>query len=651
MKIDEARSLFNENPKKALTIAFQAHHLAEASQNIRLVAFSLNTIGSAYNYVGDNDSAIYYHQQALSFQEQIHDDLGIGRSLTNLGIAYTSNSLNDKAIKCFLEAEQKFIKIKFDVGLSKLYNSMGALFYNINDFRNSINYYKKGIAISKKLDDTGLNYSLKINLANVYGSINHPKEALALYKESYVAAKADSNYSGLIMVCNNMCHQYLDLRNFTLAKHYCDEALSIIQQHLIEDYLKTTTFSNQADILSHDGRFSEAVLFVDSALSMLKSSPDINKEIGLKYQLGKMLHKSGNNERSYEVLIDALNLKDSVYAKNLKEKLSEINTVHEVEKKESQIQLLSSAQEKQKVINRLLFGVACISLLALVILVSSYKRKQRDNEIIRLQKNEVVSKNILVEKKQQEISDSINYAKRIQTSFLANKIEFEKHFADYFILFEPKDVVSGDFYWTCAVESKLFVGIADSTGHGIPGAFMSLLNISLLNEAVLSRNYNSTIDILNFVRRILILGLKPDEMGQGGNDGMDCAIFAIDFQTLEMEFSGANNPLWIVRENAVMELKPDKMPVGRSPKEFVPFTSQKFQLKKDDLIYGFTDGFADQFGGPKGKKFKYKQLEDAILANHHYLLSVQNATLMEALKSWKGDLEQVDDVTILGFKV
>lgn len=676
LKIDEARALFSENPKKSLHTAFQANSLANKSDHKYLIAFSLNTIGSAYNYMGNNDSAIYYHQQALLIQREIQDDLGIGRSLTNIGIAYTSNGLNDKAIKCFLEAEQKFIKVKFDIGLSKLYNSMGSLFYNINDFNNSIIYYKKGIAISKKLDDVVLNYSLKINLANVYGSVNKSSEALALYKESYFAVKADSNYSDLIMVCNNMCHEYLDLKNFALAKQYSDEALSLIKNYEIEDYLKTTSFSNQADILAHEGHFAEAVVFVDSALSMLKDSPDFAKEIGLKYQLGKMLHKNGNYERSYEVLMDALNLKDTLYNKNLKEKLSEINTIHEVEKKESQIQLLSDAQEKQKIINYLLIGVACISFIAIVVLISSYKRKKRDNEIIQIQKNEVILKNTLVEEKQKEILDSINYAKRIQYSLLASDKLLQENLPEHFLYFKPKDVVSGDFYWGSKVisssvsvreesrDENFILVTADSTGHGVPGAIMSMLNISCLNEAISADKLTQPADILNATREKIINHLSNDGSAEGGKDGMDCSLVSFDFKNKKLIYAAANNPVWVVRSLSLFEggvrrtgdvefiaLVADRMPIGKHDKDIIPFTQHEFDLQSGDMVYTFTDGFPDQFGGPNGKKFKYKKLEELLMSISHESMEIQKQKLEEVFENWKGDLEQIDDVCIIGVRV
>lgn len=663
LKIDEARSLFSENPKKSLSTAFQANKLANASENQRLIAFSLNTIGSAYNYVGNNDSAIYYHQQALAIQESIHDDLGTGRSLTNIGIAYTSNGLNDKAIKCFLDAEQKFIKVKFDIGLSKLYNSMGSLFYSINDFNNSIIYYKKGIAISKKLDDVVLNYSLKINLANVYGSINMPNEALALYKESYFAIKADSNYSDLVVVCNNICHEYLELQNYTLAKHYSNEALTLIKNYDIENYLKTTAFSNQGEILAKEGRFAESVVFVDSALSMLKYSPDFNKEIGLKYQLGKMLYKSGNYQRSYEVLMDALNLKDTLYNKNLKEKLSEINTIHEVEKKESQIQLLSDAQRKQKTINYLLIGVACISFVAIIILITSYRRKKKDNDIIQLQKNEVIIKSKLVEEKQKEILDSINYAKRIQYALLASDKLLQENLPQFFLFFKPKDVVSGDFYWgskvvgSNGVENFILV-TADSTGHGVPGSIMSMLNISCLNEAISADKLIQPADILNATRKKIINYLANDGSEDGGKDGMDCSLVSFDFKNKKLVYAAANNPVWIVRslsntggEVEFIALTADRMPVGKHDNDAMPFTQHVFDLQIGDMVYTLTDGFPDQFGGPKGKKYKYKQLEELLISISHYPLEIQKQKLDEVFENWKGNLDQVDDVCIIGVKI
>lgn len=651
-KIDEARALFSENPSRSLALAFEANRLAGYSENRRLLAFSLNTVASAYSYTGRNDSAILYHQQALAIQEVIHDELGMGRSLTNMGICYTESGLNDKAIQCFLEAEKKFIRVKFDIGLSKLYNSLGSLFYSINDFNNSISYYKKGIAISEKLDDVVLNYSLKINLANVYGTINKPREALALYTESYTATKAEGNVSDLLMVCNNMCHEYLELKNYAAAEYYSNEALQIIETNPIENYLKTTSFSNHAEILTKKGRFPEAVAFADSALIMLKSLPDLSKEIGLKYQLGRILHKNKNYERSYEVLVDALNLKDTLYAKNLKEKLSEINTIHEVEKKEGQISLLSESQKKQKTINYLLAGVVVVSFAFLIAAIISYRRKQKDNDIIRRQKNDVSAKNLIIEAKQKEILDSINYAKRIQYALLSSEQQLAENLKEYFLMFKPKDVVSGDFYWSSVLSNGRFLlAVADSTGHGVPGSIMSMLNISCLNEAVNADKLLQPADILNATRTKIIRHLSNDGSAEGGKDGMDCCLLSLDFAGRDLSYAAANNPIWIVRRQELLVLAADKMPVGKHDRDSVPFSQHSVALEAGDMIYLFTDGYADQFGGPKGKKFKYRALQELLLSVANMPVDLQKQAVTEAFERWKGSLEQVDDVCLIGIRV
>jgi serine phosphatase RsbU (regulator of sigma subunit) len=650
-KIDKARSLFAENPALSLKVASEAYNLAKNAGNKRLVAYSFNTIGSAYNYLGENDSSVYFHQQALEIQKEIDDQLGMGRSLTNLGIAYTDQGLHDKAIDCFLQAEKKFSSIGFDVGLSKLYNSLGALFYTINDYNNSVRYYKKGIELSEKLDDPVLNYSLKINLANVYGSMGHGKDALPLYREGYAIAKADSNYSDLVMICNNVCHEYIDMGMFDSARIYSNEALSIIRRYELEKNIQLTAFSNQAAILSHEGRNREAVAYVDSALRMISSNTDLNKEIGLKHQLGLLLSKSGNLERSIEVLKEVLNLKDTLYKKNLEEKLSEINTVHEVEKKEEQIKSLNRSQEQQRLINYLLAGVAIVLIVFLLVAIRSYRRKKRDNTIIQRQKDEMSVKNAIIEQKHKEITDSINYAERIQRSFLATKELLDANLEDYFVFFQPKDVVSGDFYWAGKLSNGNFVlATADSTGHGVPGAIMSLLNITSI-EGAIKDGFKEPAAILNETRKTIIDRLKKDGSIEGGKDGMDCSLCSYDFVNRKLHIAAANNPVWIVRGSEITEIKPDKMPVGKHDRQNIPFSQQEYNLQEGDVVYTLTDGFPDQFGGEKGKKFMSKKLRELLVTNAQLPMNEQKQLLEKIFEDWVGSFEQVDDVCIIGIRV
>jgi serine phosphatase RsbU (regulator of sigma subunit) len=263
---------------------------------------------------------------------------------------------------------------------------------------------------------------------------------------------------------------------------------------------------------------------------------------------------------------------------------------------------------------------------------------------------EVVRQRHIVEEKHKEITDSINYAERIQRSFLATKELLDENLKDHFVFFKPKDIVSGDFYFAEKLTNNNFLlATADSTGHGVPGAIMSLLNITSLEKAI--ENQDQPSDILNTTRKIIIERLKKDGSAEGGKDGMDCSVICFDFKKKKIIVSAANNPVWIVRGSETIEIKPDKMPVGKHDKQDVSFTQQTIDIKKGDVIYTLTDGFSDQFGGSLGKKFMSKKLRELLSKNAHLPMEEQRSILENTFISWVGDLEQIDDVTLIGVRV
>ncbi|MES2141110.1 MAG: SpoIIE family protein phosphatase [Bacteroidota bacterium] len=289
-----------------------------------------------------------------------------------------------------------------------------------------------------------------------------------------------------------------------------------------------------------------------------------------------------------------------------------------------------------------------------------------------------------LKEKNKDITDSIHYAQRIQNALMASTNLLNKNLPEYFLLYKPKDIVSGDFFWAEQTNSGFLLAACDCTGHGVPGAFMSLLNITKLNEIAREKKLHSPDLILNHLREDIIKVLNP-EGTEEGKDGMDAVVCSFNFNTLKLEFACANNPLWIIRkipsniqkgdaslsdgilyetelENnsdsiggfdrpTLIEFKPDKMPVGMYSGEKTDFRLNSFDLQKGDNVYLFTDGYADQFGGPKGKKFKYAQLKDLLLSIHHLPMKEQQAILQQKMESWKGNLEQVDDILIIGVRV
>lgn len=251
-----------------------------------------------------------------------------------------------------------------------------------------------------------------------------------------------------------------------------------------------------------------------------------------------------------------------------------------------------------------------------------------------------------VEEKQKEITDSINYAKRIQEAILPSFDFIKTHLPNSFIYYQPKDIVAGDFYWAEKVNNDFFIAAADCTGHGVPGALVSVVCCNALNRTVNEFKLTDPGKILDKTRELVLESFSKN--GGDIKDGMDISLISINGNTIK--WAGANNPLWYYQNNELKEIKANKQPIGKTD-HAEPFTTHTIELQKGDSLYLFTDGFADQFGGPKGKKFKYKQLEDLLVSSNDLSISEQHLTLKNTLNSWRGKLEQVDDVCVIGIRV
>jgi serine phosphatase RsbU (regulator of sigma subunit) len=254
------------------------------------------------------------------------------------------------------------------------------------------------------------------------------------------------------------------------------------------------------------------------------------------------------------------------------------------------------------------------------------------------------------EKQRKELTDSIKYASYIQSALLPSKEIFDRLLPENFIFFKPRDVVSGDFYWISKIKNSVIIAAADCTGHGVPGAFMSMLGISFLNEIVGKGCYSSASSILNQLRERVMKTLHQTGDKKEQKDGMDISLCILDFEKHQAQYAGANNPIYLIRKGELLEIKGDRMPIGINIVEERSFTNHLINLEENDMIYLITDGYPDQFGGLDERKLKYKPFRDILLRIYSMPMHDQVLILEEELLRWMGNVNQIDDILIIGFK-
>ena len=374
---------------------------------------------------------------------------------------------------------------------------------------------------------------------------------------------------------------------------------------------------------------------INSAKLSLDSNITLLKDILIKL-----------NKKQIELSDPTLNLEERINhiedsVKIIKHKMLELNG--SVDRQGKKIKTQSN-------VTILYFVVALIALVVVVVLFSTIKEKKLINKQLQQQHVLVRESAENLKEKNKEITDSIKYARRIQEAMLPSKIEIKNILPNSFVYYRPKDIVSGDFYWVGEKNGKVFVVTADCTGHGVPGALMSMLGIANLNEIINEKQIFSPAKILDELRNVIINSLTKTE-GDAMKDGMDLSLYCYDKRLKRITYAAANNGIYVVRDGTIIILNPDKQPVGESPTKDRPFSEGTFDLKSNDMILTFTDGFADQFGGPKGKKYKYKQLQELILELQKRPVYHMSELLNQAFMRWKGKLEQVDDVLLIGVKV
>jgi len=609
-------------------------------------------------------------------------------------ISYTSLQ---KGIDYSDQAYELAKKLKYERSFSRIFNTQGAVYADMAETAKALNLFLEGLKYAKKYNQIGVEIALYNSLGNLYNKLEDTPKALSYYLQSieislrYKYKKppvvAYSNISGIYaangkldsaMFYVNLCVDYnlktndntglannyitlseifTELKNKQKCLMYAQKAFDAAQK-ANDLYTMSHTCIQLSDAYYFNNDIHSAINALNEARMYASKTGDVPVFELSAANLSSYYEELGDFKNGLKYFKEYKLYKDSSLNNESIQQTKNAEAKYENEKKQKEIELLAEKQkvnEEQNQKKKMYLIAAFIGIAILVfvsvILYRNNLLKQKTNKDLEAFNKEINHQKELVEVKNKEIVDSINYAKRIQQSILTSDSYFKKYTTDFFILFKPKDIVSGDFYWALNHDNKFIVMTADCTGHGVPGAMMSMMGMNFLNEIVNERKISNPAEILNQLRADIIKTLNPEGSLVETKDGMDCCLCSFDFNNMKLNYSNANNSFYLIRNNELIVSKSNKMPVGAGHSANVPFSEYEMDIQKGDLIITFTDGYADQFGGNKGKKFKYKQLEELLYSSAQLPLSTIKEKLNETIELWKGDLEQVDDICVIGIKV
>jgi serine phosphatase RsbU (regulator of sigma subunit) len=591
-------------------------------------------------------NAIFYAKRALKMSQRLNYNSGEITSLTILVDANDYLGRYSEEQKLNFNLLELYTQNNDSLGISSSYNNIGIVHYYLSNYDLATEFTKKALGFYEELNDSsGISVCFN-NLGNVYSDqLDYPKSLTYYLKALEIDERAEDQH-GIALIKGNIGEVYTELKEYDNAYKYLVESL-IIAEKIDDGYQQENMLSAIGSLLYQEKKTNEALEFFFRALT-------INKELNLRSEVGELylaISKAYQQNNDYQKSLNYLQLSneanDEIYTRENTEKIAEMNALYKIQEKENELirqEEMSNIQAKQKIY--LIIG-SLVGFTLLLIIVGIFAKanidKRKTNSKLELQKLEI-------ETKSQNITDSIVYAKRIQGAILPSEKSIKKHLKNSFIFYKPKDIVAGDFYWLepNSESSNILFAAADCTGHGVPGAMVSVVCNNALNRAVREFQLKEPAKILDKVTELVIETFEHSEANI--KDGMDIALCNLNTKTNELQYAGANNALYLVRDNELSVIKPDKQPIGKFTNT-VAFNNHKMTLKENDIIYLFTDGFADQFGGEKGKKFKYKQFKELILKNCNSTMENQLNEFNSVFNAWKGDLEQIDDICVIGVRI
>ena len=650
--------LFSQ-PDSAFYFAQMGYDFAEARNNKKWMSTSLNTQGISFAIRADYEKALEYYSNSLAIRNGLGDKKEVAGSYHNIGRVYEKQGNYQRALEYYLKSLSIAEQLGKKRGMINNYNTIGLIYQEQGNYEKAMDYYLKSLKIAKEFgDNRGIGDSYH-NIGLVYQDQDNNEKSLKYHSKSLAIFEQIGDKKGMGACYNNIGNIYSDQGNYEKALEYHLKSF-VIREEIGDKKGMGSSYNNIGIIYKKQDNYEKALEYLLEAKNIKQEITTIKGLDETSEALSEVYKKLGKYKQALEVHELYMEIKDSIAKMDAEEELYkfEVDKEYQLKKQADSIlhadeiiiqQAENRAKEEQlKSEKQRRTGLLVIVGLVLVSLgfVFVQLRKTKAQKVVIEGQHEKLNES------HREITDSINYAKRIQDALMTSAVYIKDVLPESFILFKPKDVVSGDFYWIYrSPKGQIYFTVADCTGHGVPGAFMSMIGTSLLNEFIIENNLEDTAEVLTKMREQIIKSLDQKGLQGENKDGMDMALCKYDPKKGTVQYSGAYNPLLHISKNQINQLKGDSQPVGLHTGKKLPFTSKEIQVAKGDMLYIYSDGFPDQFGGEKGKKYLSGKFKKFLLSISDKPIDEQNTLIKAEFTNWIGDHEQIDDVCVMGVRI
>lgn len=687
-----AKVYAHKRPDAALIYIDKAIRLSHKNHFVKGMAQAYINKGKAFTSKGDLRVALGWYQQALKYYDAKRDITSSTHIMNSIGVIYSRMGDYKKANDYFHDALSNYQKTGGETGIAQTLNNIGVVLKQQKQYRRSLEYFEKALLLNQKLNNRGEVARCYNNIGLIYKQLGQYNTALEYHQKSLKISQERNDKREIAYGWHYLGGVYEKHLEHNKAARYFKRSLALGQQ-LQNKQLISVNLLSLGQVSMHTKKQDTALIFAQDALILANKSGDKKTQKHAAGLLAKIYASLEDYKKAYKYQVIFKEKSDSLLnIKNIRAIVLKESQAKFAKEKEKQTNEIARQRQSQYIYMLVIFGM--LFLLLLIFRSLRVKRKANEklkqkNEMINLknyeistQRDEILEKNTLLSKQRNELAaqktmmlESIHYAEELQQSVLPSYEVLLSAFRECFVLFKPRDIVSGDFYWIKKMTGRTFFAIADCTGHGIPGALMSMLAISSLNEVINPNIPSDTSTILDELRNKVKYVLHQVNSEVEHKDGLDIAFCIVDHNKQVLHFSGAYSPLYLLRAKpratfeingepateskkykytydkdvTLIEIKGDRQPVGVFIRE-QPFLSYSIALQPGDLFYSFTDGYIDQLGGDEGKKFVATNLKDLIVTHWHEPMAIQQSIFSQALVNWQGNNAQVDDILMMGIK-